>query len=210
MASELLIQAVAVTSELCGRTFSPEAAAVFLSDLDGFEEAHVLGALKRCRREVRGMLTVQDVVSRLDDGRPGPDEAWAMVPRDEHSSVVWNDEISRAYAVASPIMQHDRIAARLAFREAYVNAVNEAREQRKRVTWWPSLGHSKEGREQAIVEAVDRGRLTSAQAQQYLPAPDQPKVAGLLSGPSSGMPADVRGVLAQLRIGLAKRGGLGK
>lgn len=204
MPSELLVQAVAVTSELCGRTFSPEAAMVFIDDLGGFEEAQVLGALKRCRKEVRGILTVQDVVSRLDDGRPGPDEAWAMVPRDEWSSVVWTDEISRAWSVAEPIMSSDRVAARLAFRECYVNEVNKAREERRRPSWWPSLGHSKEGREAAVQEALDRGRLTQAQAAAYLPAPDAAP-ALLIEGPRVAMPEAARKAIQGLRAALASK-----
>ena len=102
MATPELIQAIAVTAELCGRSFSPEAAAVFVDDLSGFDEQALLGALRRCRREVRGLLTVQDVVSRIDDGRPGPDEAWAQIPRDEAASVVWTDEMAEAFG-APPI-----------------------------------------------------------------------------------------------------------
>ena len=83
MATPELIKAVAVTAELCGRVFSPEAAAVFVSDLETYPEKALIRALARCRREVKGMLTVQDVLTRLDDGRPGVEEAWAMLPHDE-------------------------------------------------------------------------------------------------------------------------------
>lgn len=169
--STALIEAVAVTAELCGRAFSEPAARVFLADLAGFDERAVLGALRRCRREVRGLLTVQDVVSRIDDGRPGPDEAWAQIPRDEAASVVWTDEMAEAFGVAAPLLQAgDKVGARLAFREAYTARLVAARDQRKPPRWQVSLGHDPRGRDQALAEAVQRQRLTLEQAQAYSPA----------------------------------------
>lgn len=166
MASTELIQAVAVTAELCGRTFTEAAARMFVQDLSLYSEAAVLGALSRCRREVRGVLTVQDVVSRLDDGRPGIDEAWAMLPFDEASSAVWTDEMSEAFGVALPLLREgDRTAARFAFREAYAKAVGAARDAARPVSWWASLGHDVQGRGVVLKDAVDKGRLSLEQAQ---------------------------------------------
>lgn len=166
MASIELLQAVAVTAELCGRTFTEGAARMFVEDLSPYPEAAVMGALTRCRREVRGVLTVQDVVSRLDDGRPGVDEAWAMLPFDENASVVWNDDMASAFGVALPLLREgDRTAARFAFREAYTKAVGAARDVGRPVSWWPSLGHDVEGRGVALKDAVDKGRLSLEHAQ---------------------------------------------
>lgn len=166
-----LLEAVAVTSELCGRVFSPAAAQIFVDDLSGYPEDQVLGALKRCRREVRGVLTVQDVVSRLDDGRPGPDEAWAMIPRDEMQSVVWTDEIAHAASIATPLLEAgDKAGAQRAFRETYTKAVNDAREKRQPVHWWASLGMDPHGRETALLRAADAGRVTLEYARALLPS----------------------------------------
>jgi hypothetical protein len=177
MATPELIEAVAVTAELCGREISAGAARVMLADLQGFPEPAVFGALKRCRREVRGTLTVQDIVSRLDDGRPGPDEAWSLIPQDELRSVVWSDEMATAFGVALPLLQvGDRVAARFAFREAYVKAVGDARDACRPARWTPSLGLDPQGREQALREAVDRGRIGIDMARalvRELPAPAQ-------------------------------------
>ena len=181
MASPELIKAIAVTAELCGRVFSPEAAAVFVDDLDGFDENAVGAALKRCRREVRGLLTVQDVVSRIDDGRPGPDEAWSMLPRDEATTVVWTDEMREAWAVAMPLLDvGDKVAARFAFREAYTARVNDARDKRRAPNWIASLGHDPKGREQVLSEAVSQRRLSLSQARSYVPALGAPQGDPLL------------------------------
>ncbi|MDR6421318.1 hypothetical protein J2801_003606 [Paraburkholderia phenoliruptrix] len=143
---------------------------MFVADLAGFSDGAVLKALSRCRREVRGVLTVSDVVSRIDDGRPGPEEAWAMLPRDEDTTVVWTDEMRAAWAIARPMLEADEdIPARMAFKEAYVKAVSEARENRTAVQWQVSLGHDRDGREQALKRAVELGRLSSDQARKLIP-----------------------------------------
>jgi len=170
MVSSSILQAVAVTAELCGRTFSPEAAAVFVSDLEGFSEPALLAALKRCRREVRGALTVQDVVSRIDDGRPGPDEAWAMVPKDEATTVVWTDEMREAYGRVSVLLQEDAIGARMAFREAYTRLVADARSNNLPTNWIASIGHDARGRDVALLDAVAKGRITFEHAKDFAPS----------------------------------------
>lgn len=178
MASTALLQAIAVTAELCGRAFSPEAARVFVDDLDGFDEHAVADALRRCRREVRGALTVQDVVSRIDDGRPGPEEAWAMLPKDEATSVVWTDEMREAFGAALPLLEvGDKVAARMAFKEAYGKLVNAARDLRKPPNWVPSLGHDPRGRDAVLIEAVSRGRLSLQAARSYAPMLNAPAAA---------------------------------
>jgi hypothetical protein len=161
MPSSTLLEAVAVTAELCGRVFSEPAARVFVADLAGYPEAQVLKALQRCRKEVRGVLTVADVVGRIDDGRPGPDEAWSMLPRSEQESVVWTDEMAAAYGACSAAMAGgDQQAARMAFREAYKTRVDVARSDAVPVRWTPCLGWDARGRDAALEKAVQLGRLS--------------------------------------------------
>lgn len=170
MPSIELLQAVAVTAELCGRTFSEGAARMFVQDLSGFPEPAVIKALARCRREVKGILTIQDVVSRLDDGRPGVEEAWSQMPFDESQSVVWTDEMANAFGVARGLLDEgDRVAARMAFKEAYTRLVGEARDAGRPVSWSPSLGFDKSGQEAVLADAVSKGRLTYEHAQELAP-----------------------------------------
>lgn len=165
MTSSKVLEAIAVTAELCGRMFSPAAALMFAQDLAGFPDNAVLAALTRCRKEVRGMLTIQDVVSRIDDGRPGVEEAWAMIPRDEASSVVWTEEMAQAYGTASLLLDEgDRIGARMAFKEAYAKLVAEARDRKHPPKWTPSLGGDVAGRQLALIDAVRANRLPMAHA----------------------------------------------
>jgi len=185
MASLSLLQAVAVTAELCGRVFTEPAAKLFVEDISTYPEHQVLGALRRCRREVRGILTVQDVVSRLEDGRLGAEEAWAMLPKTEADSVVWTAEMAEALRSCQDLLDDgDRVAARMAFKQAYDRLVAAARDAGRPADWQVSLGHDPRGREQALREAVERGRISLDYAQTVhpaLPAPS-PEVQALLEG----------------------------
>ncbi len=185
MASVALLQAVAVTAELCGRVFTAPAAKVFVDDLAAYPEHQVLGALRRCRREVRGILTVQDVVSRLEDGRLGAEEAWAMLPKSEADSVVWTTEMAEALRVCQPLLDGgDTVAARMSFKQAYDRIVANARDAGRAPNWQISLGHDPRGRDHALREAVERGRISHEYAQTVapsLPAPP-PEVQALLEG----------------------------
>jgi len=177
-----LLRAVAVTAELCGRTFTEAAARAFVDDLARYPLAQVLGALKRCRAEVRGVLTLADVIARIDDGRPGPDEAWARCPKSEDDAVVWTSEIAEAWGIAAPLLAaRETTAARFAFRDAYTRRVAIAREAGTPVEWVPSMGFDPHAREAALREAVADGRLRLADAVRYVPALEAPPSVPLLA-----------------------------
>jgi len=143
-------------------------------DLSGFPENQVLGALVKCRRELKGRLRISDVIDRLDDGRPEANEAWAMIPKDESSSVVWTREMAEAFGVAySLMMDGDHVAARMAFIEAYKSKCAESRNNGITVNWEPSLGHDKNGREHVLMDAVQKGRLAESHALSLLPYHEQ-------------------------------------
>lgn len=208
MATAKVIEAVAVTAELCGRTFTPAAAAMFVSDLEGFTDDAILGALTRCRREVKGLLTVQDVISRLDDGRPGAEQAWAMIPAGEDGSVVWSEEMAEAFGAAQPLLAAgERIPARMAFKETYERLVSAARDRREPVRWSPSFGTDASGRQVAVIDAVRARRLTLEHATELLPldlAKGMLMSLGvskhpLLAAPSKEGRERVRAMLADLR-----------
>lgn len=155
-----LLQALAVTAELTGTQLSDAAATMMAADLAVYPLPQVLGALTRCRRELKTRLTVAAIIERLDDGRPGSEEAWAMIPQDERGSVVWTQEMAEAFGVAQALIAvGDLIAARMAFRETYTALVTRARSEQRQVLWMPSFGHDQGGRQPAIEEAVTKGRI---------------------------------------------------
>lgn len=168
--SEQLLQAIAVTAELTGTMLSQTAAHVMAHDLARYPEHQIMSALTRCRREVRSRLTIADVLTRIDDGRPGVEEAWANVSAalgDENVTVVWTEEEAEAFWVANALSE-DPIAARMAFKEAYLKSIQRARDDGRQVKWSACLGHSGAGRESVLIDAARQGKLP------------KPYVAGLL------------------------------
>jgi len=150
-----------------------------------------------------------DIIAKISgdsarDGRPTADEAWATAIQadDEAVTVVWTEETAHAWGVARPILaEGDPVGARMAFRAAYERAVKDAREQRRRVRWTPSLGHDLEGRRQAIEQAVADGRIEASAAAKFLP-PAEPRPRALLE--ASGRSADAQTIRTHLRALLRK------
>lgn len=169
MPSVEVLKALAVTVELTGGEISQAAARVLADDLEGYPDEQVLGALKRIRLD--GVkVTVGNIIARLDDGRPGVEEAWAMLPRGEEGSCAMTDEIAEAMGIAAPLIaEGDTVAARMAFKEAYAAACARAREAKRPAKWFLSLGSDAAGREAAAIEAVRKGRLQIEHAIQYVP-----------------------------------------
>jgi hypothetical protein len=160
-----LVDAITLTAEVCGQALSRAAAEIITDDLVGFSEEDVLTALAVCRLELRGPLRVAEIVLRLEDGRPTPEEAWAMVPRDETVSVVWTEEVARAWGVALPLLEEGNYqAAQAVFHEAYAKDIVDARMRRDPIQWVPSLGSDAAARERVLRDAVAQGRLTAAHA----------------------------------------------
>ena len=169
-ANHNLIKALAATVEITNTVISGSAKKIMIRDLSEFPLPQVLASLKRCRKELKGRLTIADVVSRLDDGRPLTEKAWLMIPGDEESSVVWTEEMAEAFGSAIPLIQAgDQIAARMAFKESYSMLVNKARDEAKPVKWTVSFGSNKEEREDAVIDAVQSGRLTHQRAIELIP-----------------------------------------
>lgn len=174
-ATKALLQAIAVCAELTRTQLSEAAARVLAEDLARYPEPQVLHALSRCRRELRSGLTLADILARLDDGRPGPEEAWAMIPRDEATSVVWTSEMAQAWGAAAPLLaEGDGVAARMTFLERYRSLVQLARDRGEPPRWEPSLGHDPHGRESVLIEAAEKGRLAAEHVTRLLPHRDQP------------------------------------
>ena len=186
MVSAEVIKAVAVTAELCGRTFSEAAAGVFCDDLRGYKPQQVLRALARCRREVKGVLTTADVINRIDDGRPGVEEAWALLPANEEATVVWTAEMAEAHGICSPLLHAgDRIGARMAFKEVYTRLLAQARDEAAPAKWTASLGSDLEARKRALAAAVEDGRLAAEDAYGMCPALPPPPALLLCAPPKN-------------------------
>lgn len=163
MSAEQLIDELAVAFALVGGDASAPVLAAMARELGQFPPDVALAAVRQTARECRGRITLADLLMRAEaaDGRPEPNEAWAIAVRaaPEAATVVWTEEIRRAWFAVSDFYRLDRIAARLAFIERYKALVAEARRGREPVGWVISLGHDATGRATAIDEAVAAGRI---------------------------------------------------
>jgi len=165
-----VIEALMVTAQIMGTELSELAARVMVRDLEQYPAPAILEALRRVRREVSGRLTLAAIIERIPDGRPTPEEAWAMCPKDESVTVVWTDEMAAAYGAAAPLLKAgDMVQARLAFLERYREELRRARDEGRPVRWWPSLGHDPAGRAAVLEEAVRMGRLPAEHALRICP-----------------------------------------
>lgn len=165
-----ILEAIAVCAEVTGSELSTHARVTMVEDLAQYPERAVIGALHRCRREVKGKLTLGDIIDRLDDGRPGPEEAWAMFPKDEDSSAVVTTEMQHAMGAAwNLVQQGDKVGGRMAFIESYRKIVATNRADNAPVKWEPTFGRDQRGREDALLIAYQKERLTLDRCLALLP-----------------------------------------
>ena len=182
-----LLESIAATAEIMGREISPSAAMVMAQDLEKYPADVVAQALANLRRDAKARFSTGAVIEQIEklqpDGRPGADEAWAMIPQDEAATVVWTDEMAQAFGIAWPLLaEGDKIGARMAFRDAYNRIVEQNKRSGTAVRWVPSLGHDPAGRETALTEAVRLGRLDYVQVVGLLPHRDGIGIAAALIG----------------------------
>lgn len=163
-----VLKGLAVALELTGTDWSALAVKAAAKALEAYPAAQITGSLNRCASECKFKLTLADIVSRLDDGRPGPEEAWAMFPKDEQDAAVVTEEMSVAWGVASKLYDSDPIAARMAFKESYFEAVREARLHGHPAKWRLTPGLNKALTESVAVEAVKAGKLPPAAIEAYV------------------------------------------
>ncbi|NNB26316.1 hypothetical protein [Pseudomonas fragi] len=123
-----LASAICATAEALGQTISPTTARIFAQDLVKYPAEEIRSALLACRRTLTGRLTLAAIQQQLYelDGRPEPNEAWAIAvtAADEDNSVVLTEEILLALGAARPVLNAgDAVGARMAFLNAYQRLV---------------------------------------------------------------------------------------
>ncbi|MDH1009981.1 hypothetical protein N5J43_08350 [Pseudomonas nicosulfuronedens] len=209
-----LAGALCATAEALGQTLTPTTAEVMAADLADYDIDTIATALQSCRRELAGRLTLASILQRIQaaDGRPEPNEAWAiaLASFDEAETVLTTPEIQQAATAASAIFAAgDKIGARMAFIAAYERLVATARQLAQPVAWTLSLGYDAPRRVLAIEEAQRLGRLPAPAAQQLLEhhglepvSNDGRAIAGLLTGDVVEASPGVREKLDEIRQGL--------
>lgn len=193
---------LAATMDVYGRQITASFVDVFFSALTPYPLEIVREALNRHLQDPESGrfapkpadLIRQVVTAKASDGRPGRDEAWAIAQKsmDESETVVTSEEILEAFSIARPLLEelNDKVAARMAFVEAYDRIVGDKRANGHKFEWFVSLGDNKERRAPAIKAAQVAGLLSAPRAQALIEANTETPmtagglaIAGLLAAP---------------------------
>lgn len=162
-----------------GREASKEAMRIAWAALGQFSISQVRSAYTSHLVRSKYMPTPAEIIAAIHDStpamqRPGADEAWAMMPRDESDSVVWTTEMASAWAVASNLVnpltveRPDWVAARMAFKDAYNRAVDNARAVGATVRWEVCRGTRTDNLEDVLTEAMRLKRISQEDAAPFL------------------------------------------
>jgi hypothetical protein len=201
-----VVKMLGLVCEITATQLSKPAATLMVKALSNYPAKQVLSALERCAAECKFRLTLADVISRLDDGRPGAEEAWGAMPKTEDEAGLVTDEMSIAWGAASKLFLEDHIGARKTFLEVYAESVRKARADSRPVVWRVSPGFDKASTESVAIEGMKRHLLPIPSALQYI-APDHHEfalhAAGL--GPRALPPPKTTERIKQLVAGVTAR-----
>lgn len=205
---------------LWNRVPNPEASAFWFRALEGYDLAAVSAAFSAHVRDPENgkfepkpaHIVAQIERAMKNDGRPGAEEAWAtaFASQPEEETTVWTDETRRAWFDAGRplVMAGDKVGARMAFKEAYIRLVEEARAALVPVQWQVSEGFDQERKRVAIRRAVDAGLIPVDRLQQ-LALSNGPLLLGSDGIDPVGIPPAAREKLRELRERLSQPRDLG-
>jgi hypothetical protein len=189
-----------ILAEAFGETLTEQRQEIYCSGLADLDQTHLKIAFRRACCELKWfpkLAELRELAGALpaafDDGRPGPEEAWARMPKGERiedDSVVWCEEERIAYgACRSLLLEGDQIGARMAFKERYERELAEARHHNRPLRWTMSAGCDMEHRLVTLAIAVQEKRITVTGALNFVPGERQNDFAQLLP------PGEAKGLL---------------
>jgi|HubBroStandDraft_6_1064221.scaffolds.fasta_scaffold170771_2 hypothetical protein len=190
-----------ILAEAFGEPMTEQRQEIYCHGLIGIPKNQIQTAFGRARYELKWfpkLAELRELAGILpgapNDGRPGPEEAWARMPkgeRIEEDSVVWCEEERIAYgACRSLLLEGDLIGARMAFKERYEKELSDARSQAKPVRWSMSAGYNVDHRLSTLAGAVEQKRLSLESALNFVSVERRDDFAQMLA------PAESKGLLA--------------
>lgn len=211
-----------ILAEAFGEQLTAERQEIYCAGLADIRRDHLQTSFRRARYELKWfpkLAELRELAGALpearSDGRPGPEEAWAKMPKGERmedDSIVWCEEERIAYgACRTLLLDGDLIGARMAFKERYERELLEARALGKPVCWTMSAGYDMGHRLSTLATAVQDNRLSLNSALHFVPEERRTEFAhmlpahrsgGLLSGQverSLDLPG-LPGILAKMRM----------
>ena len=161
------------TFEAIGRkTPGNDAIKIWWAVFEPHEFNDVRKAFSTALAQSAGFITPAEIAKHLPANALwiGADEAWATFPKDEADTQAVTNAALEAWGVCSGIyIDGDKIAARVAFKDAYTRVVERERANNNPPLYSITLGHDKERREIAITEAFRKGLINDSQALKHLP-----------------------------------------
>lgn len=176
-----ITQGLLVAFEFCGQKMSDDVLAEMAKELSVYPERDVLHALKRCRAELKS-IKFADILQRIPGMHPGFEEAWAIVSpkvKSDIPTIFVTGPMREAYGAALEL-ESDMVAARMAFKEVYAQALG--RETGKRPQWSMIPGTDRNMKELAITEAVKKGIAQPDWAMKQLPVDAHESLLQLVGG----------------------------
>jgi len=194
-----LIKKVACAFEMCGSTLSEGAMEMTLVALEQYNEVALSKALDKCAKEITGRLSLAAIIQRIDDGRPGVEAAWGMVPKSEHESVVWTTEMREAYGACCGLLDaRDTVGARMAFKEKYSALLSSVRANESNVKWVFSAGQDVSSREGVLLKAVQERKILPERAQKMMPELESSEQFKQLMGDNSDAEKQLAGIVPDM------------
>lgn len=164
-----ILKVLQLMGQMHDKKITEDAAKLMIFDLEVYEEVKVLKALNLCRSELPRFPTIADIIARIDDGRPGSEEAWSLLPKREEDSCVWTEEMREVFEDVRSLIQEDLVAARMAFKEIYPKVLSRARSEGKKVKWSVTLGQDSSGHEKVLIAAIEKNRISFEEANRLKP-----------------------------------------
>jgi hypothetical protein len=211
-----------VLAEAFGEPLTEQRQEIYCGSLADVGQDQLQIAFRRARCELKWFPKIAEIrelagvlSGELDDGRPGPEQAWARMPKGQHvedDSIVWCEEERAAYSVCrSLLIEGDQIGARMAFKESYQNQLAEARSQRRPAQWTLSAGYDMSHRLSTLAAAVRENRMSVENALHFVPGERRNDFAlmlpaadakGLLTGEVEHFPdlPGLAGILAKMQM----------
>jgi hypothetical protein len=189
---EVVMEQLTIVAEAMGEPLTASRLQIYAKDLSDLSVEQIVLACLRARQELKFFPKIAELRelagvagAQVDDGRPGPETAWALCPKDEYQSVVWTEEMEEASAIANKLLKSgDEVGARMAFRESYNAIVAKARADGRPVKWFASLGWDKSGRVAALGEAVLKQRISVEYATRLLGGEQEQELLNMLPAES--------------------------
>ncbi len=157
------------TAYAVGSNLPDAALTIMVKQLSKYTYPQVKAALNRCTLEVTNRLPLAEIIKRIDDGRPSPEKAWSEVQHlGESDSKMLTLEQNKAFCmVSTSLIDGDtsaKIAARQTFMEVYKQEVAKNRTEGLPVQYFLAVGDDAQGRQEAILLAVQEGKLLQDKA----------------------------------------------